>query len=259
MKCPECGKAELVRGASVVEYHEARLPYSVILQGVPIQRCPDCGEELVSIPDPGGLHEVLCRHIITANRALLPGELRFLRRFLDRSSGAMAALIGVDAKTMSRWENGKQKMGAVAERLLRVIVANHLHWRDRLFADRLFPELRDEVVMQPEALTLTPSCAKIQTRAIMARRADEPSLDERGQFATIEPGGFLGERSNAPCASVVPGRCCRHGHAIAAATFPAAPVLWMGQPPTGGRHRLPAGGEPRPSRTTRRAPSAPDR
>ena len=155
MRCPACSQADVVNELGVTEYPEARLPYPVVLQGVPIQRCPACGDVSVSIPDPEGLHEVLCRHIVTVNRALLPGEIRFLRRFLDRDAGAMAALMGVDAKTLSRWENGKQKMGAVAERLLRVIVANHLRVKDRGFPEKLFPALRDEVVARPEALTLT--------------------------------------------------------------------------------------------------------
>lgn len=154
MKCPECHRAELVNEIGVTEYGEAKLPYTVVLQGVPVQRCPACGEMLASIPDPEGLHEVLCRHIVRVNRALLPGEIRFLRRFLDRSAEDMAALMGVDAKTLSRWENGKQKMGTVAERLIRVIAANHLRIKDRAFPEKLFPELRDEVVAQPDPVRL---------------------------------------------------------------------------------------------------------
>lgn len=157
MKCHACGNAEVVSEVGVHEYVEARLPYPVVLSAIPVLRCPACGEESVTIPDPEGLHEILCLHIVMANRALLPGEIRFLRRYLDKSADAMAALMGVDAKTLSRWENGRQKMGAVAERLIRVIVGNHLRLANKASPETIFPALRSDMVSQPNAVTLTPA------------------------------------------------------------------------------------------------------
>jgi len=126
MKCYRCGKAELVEGKGNVEYVQANLPYPVILVGVPVKRCPACAEIAVTIPDPNGLHHSLSRHIVTVGRPLYPQEVRFLRKYLDWNAGHLGAVMGVDPKTLSRWENGRQKMGTVAERFLRLLVMQRL-------------------------------------------------------------------------------------------------------------------------------------
>ena len=50
------------------------------------------------------------------------GEIRYLRKFLDWSGAQFARHVGVDVSTVSRWENGQQAMGPIADRLLRMIV-----------------------------------------------------------------------------------------------------------------------------------------
>lgn len=149
MKCYECGKAEMVALRGVHHYDVARLPYPVILVGVPIERCPACGEETVTIPDAGGLHRLLALSIAEADRPILPQEVRFLRKLLDKSADDMASLMGVDAKTLSRWENGKQKVGKVAERLLRLLIHHKLAPEAATFAEEVFPRLHEEGEAQP--------------------------------------------------------------------------------------------------------------
>jgi len=104
------------------DYDLAGLPYRIILQNVPVHTCPSCGERSVTIPDVEGLHRRLALDIVAEPRPLLPQEIRLLRKTLDWTAEQMSRVIGVDVKTVSRWENGKQKMGPVAERLLRLIV-----------------------------------------------------------------------------------------------------------------------------------------
>ncbi len=144
MKCYECGKAEMEVLQGIHEYEVAGLPYPVVLVGVPIERCSACGEETVTIPDPEGLHRLLALNIVEADRPLLPEEVRFLRKLLDKSAEDMANVMGVDAKTLSRWENGKQKMGKVAERLLRLLIHQKLAPESATFAEDVFPRLHDE-------------------------------------------------------------------------------------------------------------------
>ena len=140
-KCYQCGKADMVAGKGTVPYEQANLPYAVILAGVPVRRCPACGEEAVTVPNPDGLHGALSLHIVHARRALAPKEIRFLRKYLDWSAEHLAAVMGVDSKTLSRWENGRQKVGPVAERLLRVLVQQRLEEDPRAFAEQVFPGL----------------------------------------------------------------------------------------------------------------------
>jgi transcriptional regulator with XRE-family HTH domain len=46
-----------------------------------------------------------------------------LRKSLGWSGGDFARRMGVDPATVSRWENGAQDIGQVAERLLRLLVS----------------------------------------------------------------------------------------------------------------------------------------
>ncbi|MBI4818735.1 MAG: type II toxin-antitoxin system MqsA family antitoxin [Deltaproteobacteria bacterium] len=144
MKCYNCGQAELRAQRGVYEYDLAGLPYPIVLVGVPFDVCPACGERAVTIPDPEGLHRLLALHIVEADRPLLGQELRFLRKFLGKSAEDMTALLGVDTKTLSRWENGRQKMGKVAERLLRLLVHQKLVPEASTFAEDVFPGLQEE-------------------------------------------------------------------------------------------------------------------
>jgi len=144
MKCYKCKKGELQETLGVHNYDVARLPYPVVLVGVPVLRCLACDEEAVTIPDPEGLHHLLGQIIVAADRPLLPQEVRFLRKLLDKSAEDLGALMGVDVKTLSRWENGKQKMGTVAERLLRLLVHQRLAPEAANFAEEMFPHLHDD-------------------------------------------------------------------------------------------------------------------
>ena len=87
-----------------------------MLANVPVRECPACGEKALAIPDAEGLHRALCQRVVRANRALLGQEVRFLRKYLGWSAEYLAAVMGVDPKTLSRWENGRQKIGPMADR-----------------------------------------------------------------------------------------------------------------------------------------------
>ncbi|MEK6609191.1 MAG: type II TA system antitoxin MqsA family protein [Myxococcota bacterium] len=157
MKCHKCGKADLVKDIEIFEYGQANLPYKVMLVGVPVKRCPACRERVVTIPDPDGLHRALCLHMVEGSRTLHPAEIRFLRKYLDKSAEEWAAVMGVDKKTLSRWENGRQKMGPVAERLLRLLVHQQLRPDAGSFSEEMFPKLRDERGGPPASVKLASS------------------------------------------------------------------------------------------------------
>jgi putative zinc finger/helix-turn-helix YgiT family protein len=121
-KCTECGEA-------MVSTREDR-PYSklpgVLLRGVEVLRCPKCGESEVVIPKPNQLGDLLARHLIEKRDRLVGAEIRFLRVHLGLPSAELARRMGVSPETVSRWENGKDTMGPVADRLLRLMVAGDM-------------------------------------------------------------------------------------------------------------------------------------
>lgn len=94
------------------------------LNGVITSRCTNvqCGEEEVVIPNIEELHNVLAEIIALQENKLVPEEIRFLRTHLGYSGADFARKLGVDASTVSRWENGKMPMGDIAERLLRLMI-----------------------------------------------------------------------------------------------------------------------------------------
>lgn len=122
MKCTECGE-------SMVSTREDR-PYSklpgVLLLGVEVLRCPKCGESEVVIPKPNQLGDLLARQLIQKRDRLVGPEIRFLRTHLGLPGAELARRMGVSPETISRWENGKDTMGPVADRLLRLLVAGDM-------------------------------------------------------------------------------------------------------------------------------------
>ena len=155
-RCHHCGKADLVEHHRTVDYPQAGLPYPVLLVDVPVRECPACGETAITLPDVEGLHRALCRHIIHASRAMSGREVRFLRKYLGWRAEYLAAVMGVDPKTLSRWENGRQKVGPVAERLLRLLVLQRLEADPNPFVDTVLPTLTlaEAATVEPLRLTL---------------------------------------------------------------------------------------------------------
>lgn len=126
-KCTECGE-EMVSTREDRAY--SQLP-GVLLREVEVLRCPKCGESEVVIPKPNQLGDLLARHLIEKHDRLVGAEVRFLRVHLGLISAELARRMGVSPETVSRWENGKDTMGPVADRLLRLMVAGDMP-RERL-------------------------------------------------------------------------------------------------------------------------------
>ena len=121
MKCPNC-RGEMTSKKGNYLYEESGLRY-VTLQNVVVSNCGQCGEQTVAIPKIEELHRVIAQAIIKKKERLSAEEARFLRKCLGWSGKDFAEHMGVTQETVSRWENGKEPMGPVADRLLRLILA----------------------------------------------------------------------------------------------------------------------------------------
>lgn len=124
MKCRECGAPVMVEKNAVIRYDMGGLPH-VELHGVEVRRCDACGKSETLIPRIGQLHRVLASAFITQTRMLAPAEIKFLRKHIGLSGVDFAQRMGVTRETVSRWETGATAMGAVADRLLRLLVVTH--------------------------------------------------------------------------------------------------------------------------------------
>ena len=124
MKCDECGGPVTTERNAVRRYDIGGLPH-VELHGVEVSKCASCGLESLAIARIGQLHRVLVQGFVTQHRMLAPVEIRFLRKHIGLSGGDFAQRMGVARETVSRWETGAMPMGAVADRLLRLLVVAH--------------------------------------------------------------------------------------------------------------------------------------
>ena len=96
----------------------------VTLVDVKINKCPECGNSGVAIPRIAQLNRAIAAVVVHKKGRLSFSEVRFLRKILGWSSADFAETVGVDATTVSRWENGKQTIGPQADRLLRMLVVH---------------------------------------------------------------------------------------------------------------------------------------
>lgn len=122
MRCAKCGGHLRVTG-STHRYAESGLPY-VVLHGVSVRKCQECGEEEVAIPNIAGLHRCIAALLVARKSALAAPEFRFLRQFLGHSSKDFAKTLGVAPETLSRWENASRDIPPVVDRVVRLLVVN---------------------------------------------------------------------------------------------------------------------------------------
>ena len=141
MKCDECGGPLTTDHRVVRRYDIGGLPH-IELHGVDVTRCAACGLEEIAIPRIAQLHRVLAVLFVTQHRMLAPVEIRFLRKHVGLSGGDFAQRMGVARETVSRWETGGSPMGAVADRLLRLLVVTH-EPTESYEVDDLLKELND--------------------------------------------------------------------------------------------------------------------
>jgi putative transcriptional regulator len=120
MKCETCA-GDLKVTTERHHYVESGLP-NVYLEGIVIRRCPTCDEEDVVIPAIESLHKTIANALIRKPHRLTGPEVRFLRKSLGWSGEMFAKRMGVTSSQVSRWENEREPIGSVADRLLRMLV-----------------------------------------------------------------------------------------------------------------------------------------
>lgn len=120
-KCRACRQGELVITRKNYRYTESGLS-NVVLQDVEVRSCPLCDDEQVVLPRVTELHRAIALAVVRSNARLSGEEVRFLRKYMGFSGGDFAARMGVDPSTVSRWENGHEPIGSLADRVLRLMV-----------------------------------------------------------------------------------------------------------------------------------------
>lgn len=151
MKCVECGSA-LVMSRENRRYAAGGLP-QVVLVGVEVRRCPECGAEEIAIPRIEELHRVIAQAFIRKPTRLAGSEIRFLRKYLGWSGTDFASRMGTARETVSRWERGALPIGTQADRLLRLLVATSVPVKD--YSPEDLTHIKEQRTPTPARLSLT--------------------------------------------------------------------------------------------------------
>lgn len=145
-KCRACREGELEIARKNHRYTESGLS-NVVLQDVEVRSCSLCGDQQLVLPRVTELHRAIALAVVRTNARLSGEEIRFLRKYMGFSGADFAARMGVDPSTVSRWENGHEPIGSLADRLLRLMVV-----RDRPVEEYPIDELVHIVDKEKHAL-----------------------------------------------------------------------------------------------------------
>jgi putative zinc finger/helix-turn-helix YgiT family protein len=123
MECFECENPRPFKGRRIVhKYKESGLEY-ITLSGVEEFTCPVCGAVYLEIPKAKQLNSLIAEMLIKKEKILCGTEIRFLRKQLGYSTEQFGKLLSYDPKSLSRIENGHQKVTATFDRLMRMAYA----------------------------------------------------------------------------------------------------------------------------------------
>lgn len=95
----------------------------VIVDGLERATCPVHGDAGSVWPKANDLLELVLGALLNKPARLVPDEVVFLRKLSGLKAIELAEILGVGAVQVSRWENGAQPISALADRLLRMVVA----------------------------------------------------------------------------------------------------------------------------------------
>jgi putative zinc finger/helix-turn-helix YgiT family protein len=130
------------------QYDESGLQ-GIVLVGIPVRKCSDCGEEAFGIPKMPELHRLIALTLVRKPSGLTGKEVRFLRKHLGYSGVDLAQRLDVTPEHLSRWENDAAPMSGMAERLIRLMVVHN----DRT-ADYSLDDLKETPKGKPVPLKL---------------------------------------------------------------------------------------------------------
>lgn len=108
-----------------LRYTECGLPNVELVDGFTIEATPY--GEAVRIHDVEALHRSIGRELAHKSGPLTGAEVKFLRRELDMTQKNLAKSLGVETRTVQRWEGGdKPSMEETADAVLRMLYLESL-------------------------------------------------------------------------------------------------------------------------------------
>ena len=144
-ECSRCGAAALVT-RDTYRFKESGLS-SVVLLGIEVIKCKECGNIDPIIPFTNDLMRVLALAVIAQPYRLGGEEIRFLRKYLGKTGRELGELLEVDKSTVSKWENNEDPIGPQSDRLIRAITLGLAAGLKKEFewVVKSFPNIKNEI------------------------------------------------------------------------------------------------------------------
>jgi DNA-binding transcriptional regulator YiaG len=120
-ECSVCGAAVTVTRGQY-RFKECGLP-NVVLSGVELIHCEDCGNTDPIIPRISDLMRTLATALVAKPCKLDGREVRFLRKYLRMNGEEFSSLLKINKSTLSKWENNEQEIGPQSDLLIRGFAA----------------------------------------------------------------------------------------------------------------------------------------
>lgn len=117
--CSNCGEAAATRRMS---YRFDDMGVPILLQNIEVIECPHCGTTDPIIPNMDGLMKVLASAILRNPCKLNGREIRYLRKYVNKSAREFARYLNVDHTHLSKLENDRYEINPRLDRLVRLIV-----------------------------------------------------------------------------------------------------------------------------------------
>lgn len=136
-RCPSCKKSSLTKGTTTVErsFPSRGGKVRAVVENVPALVCRGCGEAVVAGEDLGRAELIAASRLIETG-ARSGALLSWTRRSLGLLATDLAALLGITAETVSRWENDRVEPEPAVWNVVADLVDDQIQGRTRT-QDRL--------------------------------------------------------------------------------------------------------------------------
>jgi putative zinc finger/helix-turn-helix YgiT family protein len=118
-ECTNCGQ-KVTPERRNYRYTESGLS-NVVLQGVQVADCSNCGNSDIVIPRMAKIHREIAKALARSPARLTGEQLRFLRKHLGLSGDQLGSYLHTDRTKISKWERGEDPIGPATDRLVRLV------------------------------------------------------------------------------------------------------------------------------------------
>ena len=114
---------------------------NVVLTGVTMYKCA-CGEAVPELKNVGRIHRAIADALTKKKSRLYGQEVRFLRKEIGMTAKDLAGLLSVNPVTVSRWESGKEKVGSVSDKLIRMLYVQVMQERSHKVCSGIVSDIK---------------------------------------------------------------------------------------------------------------------